>query len=1707
MKKKILSILLTAAMVVGLLPISAVSVSASENPVYLEYVQGIFYEQNMPDGYIPLSEASLGYPMTLGSDGTASWYYADENKAYNSTVYAAGDVNIVLKDGVTVDFNEGLVTSGEGSITIYAQSSMPDTAGTVNAVGPGGSAAIGSDMNQTGGTLSIKGGNINASAEEDAPAIGAGFSSSDFTVNIYGGIIDAVGGENAAGIGAGVLCENISVNIFGGFIIAEGGTVIEDGETTEYPAIGAGNLSDCTVDGGLCHFTYYSGRGASVKADTFAGLHIVTMIRSDTERHLVKTHYPKVGATVFEDGTLNTAGHKEYFECYCGSYYEDSKCLNKIDNLAAWKAGDGIVLVPEDVTVTFDLNYSEENRIYATETLTPPAVCSSPEAPTRDGYSFGGWYIYSSCEDGCKFDFSRKVVEDTTLYAKWTTGGYYYHRFGHNELTYGPLPENLITLTSSMTTLGKDGEGTWYFADTSFDVTSRVTVQGNVHIILKNGVTVNYTKGIGVDKSYRGIDIYAQSLDPDVAGTLIATGSNQSAGIGSGNETDCGIISVHSGNVIATGAQYGAGIGGGDINRGGTVQIYGGNITATGGDNAAGIGTGYKSSNQFDIIIIGGTINAKGGTNAAGIGGGSNAKNVRVDISGGNINAQGGNNGAGIGSGNSGSDVTVEITAGYIDEACGGKNGAGIGSGNAGNAAVAINGNCTITARGGVSGAGIGSGYKAKATVEMLSINRSRFTGGSYASSSQYANGVGAGEGATCDLKLAACVLSITSSGNGIEWVERIPNSKHTFKTVIPATPPVYDEDGVGIISPGIREYYQCQCGFYFSDKECTKLIGTSFDLERWKGDEGIDNDTYGVYFNWQRNSQVTAVAVKPGNKVQPIWPGDGGSYVVGWYTDSACTAGNEFDFSQPINEAVTQLYAKWVDNCYLAYDETSHELIPREVPKDIKKVTYSGSGDLYLGEYSTETGVPEEEQWYYVQGKIVVDGKINVFGNVHLILYDGCTLQGNYFNGMIGGNLNLYGQSKDTQTMGKLISGVEEDYGIILSGDFNIHGGYVTVKGGNTSSPVAIVVKAAGINVYGGSLDLEGTHYVSIIGGHAYEIPTVALMGNLHIDSCMLDIYAEDGDGDVLFTDYGKAHILKTEMKSARVHTLAKTTEEILPYIDGDGNIVDGVRAYYTCGCGYNYSDETLTQRIGDIDLWKQGGGKLVGHKVTFDLDYDGISTVTVVADGRALTAPTDPERELYDFLGWYDVKGNEWNFDTKIKGDTTLIAHWNLAHVHEWSQDWSYDDENHWHICISDDCPVTDVSRMDAYGEHIMENFVCTVCGREDLDGAKEYAYGVIDAEVAKCPSEVHMAEAVEMGEAAKASVALCETVAQVYDILATFAEQMIIPTYAVTYFDENGEEKTVSDYRLLKDSDDTVLTLEEGKWYVAESSVTVGKVIAVSGDVHMILRDAVTVTAEKGIAVSEKNALTVYSESLTGNMGALVTSGKSCAAGIGGYLDLNSDEPVPGGTVVINGGNITARGGLGAAGIGGGFCSDGGDVIINNGYVAAYGNAGGAGIGGGHYGANGTVTVNGGTVEAYGADDAAGIGGGYAGEGGSVTVNGVEKLIANGFRGIGAGKLCAASAIVTDVDDALIVKAGEDAENAVVVEKLTEEEYIEIILDLIGDVNRDGKVNILDVNLVTTMILGRIMEAVNADLDGDGKVNAKDINLLKKIVVGMK
>ncbi|MBW3091186.1 InlB B-repeat-containing protein, partial [Bifidobacterium miconisargentati] len=68
--------------------------------------------------------------------------------------------------------------------------------------------------------------------------------------------------------------------------------------------------------------------------------------------------------------------------------------------------------------------------------------------------------------------------------------------------------------------------------------------------------------------------------------------------------------------------------------------------------------------------------------------------------------------------------------------------------------------------------------------------------------------------------------------------------------------------------------------------------------------------------------------------------------------------------------------------------------------------------------------------------------------------------------------------------------------------------------------------------------------------------------------------------------------------------------------------------------------------------------------YTVTFDENYgNGAQTKVQVAKGATVAVPATPVRAGYRFLGWYDASGNKFNFNTKINGNTTLYAHWQLT------------------------------------------------------------------------------------------------------------------------------------------------------------------------------------------------------------------------------------------------------------------------------------------------------------------------------------------------------------------------------------------------------------------------------------------------------------
>ena len=245
--------------------------------------------------------------------------------------------------------------------------------------------------------------------------------------------------------------------------------------------------------------------------------------------------------------------------------------------------------------------------------------------------------------------------------------------------------DNYVTLTSTTTSWTN---GKTYETNGNVTIANRITVTGNVTLILTDGYILTASKGIEVSE---GNSLTIEGGTNGTGKLIIEGCAEGKSGIGGGSGTPVkyGNITINGGIVNVTGGKKGAGIGGNNnssITGNGTITITGGIVNATGGTGAAGIG-GVIYGN---IIINGGIVNVKGGVNGAGIGGNNNSRidgNGTITINGGIVNATGGTYAAGIGGG-CGSNMSgayggcgdIVINGGQVT-ATGGGDGSGIGPG------------------------------------------------------------------------------------------------------------------------------------------------------------------------------------------------------------------------------------------------------------------------------------------------------------------------------------------------------------------------------------------------------------------------------------------------------------------------------------------------------------------------------------------------------------------------------------------------------------------------------------------------------------------------------------------------------------------------------------------------------------------------------------------------------------------------------------------------------------------------------------------------------------------------------------------------------------------------------------------------------------------------------------------------------------------
>ncbi|MCR4735766.1 MAG: InlB B-repeat-containing protein [Treponema sp.] len=166
-----------------------------------------------------------------------------------------------------------------------------------------------------------------------------------------------------------------------------------------------------------------------------------------------------------------------------------------------------IAVAPYAYTVTFDSQSADTAASPASITVTEPAttVASLPSAPSKDGFTFGGWFTEEN-GSGSEFTASTVVSGNITVYAKWTALA-----------PADTSAEDIAAVKSALAITFADG-------DSATSVTSNITLPSG-----SNGVSVTWTSSNSAVISNDGVVTRPAFADGNASVTLTATLSKGSA--------------------------------------------------------------------------------------------------------------------------------------------------------------------------------------------------------------------------------------------------------------------------------------------------------------------------------------------------------------------------------------------------------------------------------------------------------------------------------------------------------------------------------------------------------------------------------------------------------------------------------------------------------------------------------------------------------------------------------------------------------------------------------------------------------------------------------------------------------------------------------------------------------------------------------------------------------------------------------------------------------------------------------------------------------------------------------------------------------------------------------------------------------------------------------------------------------------------------
>ena len=283
-------------------------------------------------------------------------------------------------------------------------------------------------------------------------------------------------------------------------------------------------------------------------------------------------------------------------------------------------------------------------------------------AASNPGWQFEGWQVISGEVTVADGSFTMPA-EDVTIKAIFSRAALAYLVEGGGTQTVAA--ENWAEVGGTSWTTG------WYAVLSDTEITDRVSVSGDVSLILCDEAALYVPSGITIP-SGSSLTVYAQSTGSKMGSLTVDAPPNTCAGIGGGGMRQAsGTLTIHGGSIYAKPGTFSAAIGAGYQGTSANITITGGSVHAVSGNNAAAIGGGQMGGNyatgDFSITITGGSVHAEKTTNlGAGIGAGYGTASgaLNITITGGTVTANGSSNFQAIGgpSGHGGTITLGEMT-------------------------------------------------------------------------------------------------------------------------------------------------------------------------------------------------------------------------------------------------------------------------------------------------------------------------------------------------------------------------------------------------------------------------------------------------------------------------------------------------------------------------------------------------------------------------------------------------------------------------------------------------------------------------------------------------------------------------------------------------------------------------------------------------------------------------------------------------------------------------------------------------------------------------------------------------------------------------------------------------------------------------------------------------------------------------------------